>query len=121
MKNFQGNNANYDEETKGTSYGKIALIAFGLVLMAVVILYALGAVKSNTPKEQQINSDIENGYTEVKPPEDSMTALDEALNEVKDPQSDKLQNQNNSDNVQDIENDLNNTDLGDVNVDNLGF
>ncbi len=52
---------------------------------------------------------------------DSDSALDEVVENVEDSISDQLSEQSASDEIADIEADLNNSNLGDVNLDDLGF
>ncbi len=97
-----------------------------IVILAIVVfggLYLWGAVadKDGYTEEDDMgffDEDFGAGDTQVVAPG---STVDEALKDVNDTVADQLSTQGTSNDIGDIEADLNASDLGDVNLDDLGF
>ncbi len=116
---------NYGAEatSEGGSMFKIGSI---IVILAIVVfggLYLWGAVadKDSYGEENDMglfDEDFGIGETQVVAPG---STVDEALKDVNDAVAEQLGTQGTSNDLGSIEADLNASDLGDVNLDNLGF
>lgn len=111
-------------ETGGGSMFKIGSIVVILGILVLGGLYMWGYMKDKEEVElsgsgaEQFNSGLDD-FLPVN--ETAESAIDEVIGSVNDTVADQLNTQGTSSDIGDIEADLNASDLGDVNLDNLGF
>ena len=117
---------NFSQEDQSQEDGGMFKLASVIVILGIVVFGGYYLWTSLSDKVSEINSADSSSAGDVLITDNAEnvapgSVVDEAIQDVKDPVADKLSTQGNSDNIDDIEADLNASDLGDVNLDNLGF
>jgi len=99
--------------------GKMFKIGSIIVILGILLLGALYFMSDTDNKtsttEQVISDELDDVFGNVG------STLDEAIADVKDTVTDQLVKQGTSDVIADIEADLEASDLGEINLDDLGF
>ncbi len=104
-----------NQDRQNYSQGGNPTLAIVIVIVAVLALGALYV--KNTFFTQKPEQQIELDDAQATPEEASEVVLDEMLQEVKDEKAGAISNVSDSDDIDSIEADLQNTDLGSLDVD----
>lgn len=126
MENYNENEQpSYEQEQTESTYGqdnngsmfKMAsiVVILGIILLGGLYMYSYMGDSGERDANQTLEEELEDLFDETG------SALDEAIADVKDTVSDQLGKQGTSDAIADIEADLEASDLGEINLDDLGF